>query len=151
MISPRGGEKAAGLQVDIAFAATTLHVFNLHLGTGFIERRRQARRLRNEQIFSLHGIRGPRIVLGDFNEWVRGSASELLTALFESCNIRRSLNRSGTYPGVFPILHLDHIYFDPALCLEKLTLWRDRTAIIASDHLPLVADFRIRLNNPSVN
>jgi endonuclease/exonuclease/phosphatase family metal-dependent hydrolase len=144
-------ERRGCLQVDVALEATTLHVFNLHLGTGFIERRRQARRLWNEQIFSPTGIKGPRIVLGDFNEWVRGSVSDLLAGLFEYADIRRSLNRSRTYPGLLPFLHLDHIYFDPALRLEKLTLWRDRRAIIASDHLPLVADFRIEFNKKHLN
>jgi endonuclease/exonuclease/phosphatase family metal-dependent hydrolase len=37
-------------------------------------------------------------------------------------------------------MHLDHIYFDRNLILEKLILHRSRTALIASDHLPLVAD-----------
>jgi endonuclease/exonuclease/phosphatase family metal-dependent hydrolase len=30
-------------------------------------------------------------------------------------------------------------------------LWRDRTAVIASDHLPLVADFRIESSKASMN
>jgi endonuclease/exonuclease/phosphatase family metal-dependent hydrolase len=47
---------------------------------------------------------------------------------------------------MLPFLHLDHIYYDPALELERLTLHRSRTALIASDHLPLVADFRLRSN-----
>jgi endonuclease/exonuclease/phosphatase family metal-dependent hydrolase len=42
-----------------------------------------------------------------------------------------------------PVLHLDHIYFDPSLHLERLMLHRSRTALVASDHLPLVADFTL--------
>jgi endonuclease/exonuclease/phosphatase family metal-dependent hydrolase len=45
---------------------------------------------------------------------------------------------------VLPLLHLDHIYFDDSLDLEKITLHKSRAALVASDHLPLVADFRIR-------
>jgi endonuclease/exonuclease/phosphatase family metal-dependent hydrolase len=37
---------------------------------------------------------------------------------------------------------LDHIYYDPDLKLENLLIHRSRKAIIASDHLPLLADFR---------
>jgi endonuclease/exonuclease/phosphatase family metal-dependent hydrolase len=40
-----------------------------------------------------------------------------------------------------PFLHLDHIYYDPELRLEQLTLHRTRRALVASDHLPLVGDF----------
>lgn len=139
------------LRVDIQLHTTMLHVFNLHLGTGFIERRRQAHRLWDEQIFAKKEVRGPRIVLGDFNEWTRGSVSQLLNNLFEAADIRSYLNRSRTYPGFLPILHLDHIYFDHVLRLENLTLWQDRTAMVASDHLPLVADFRIELSKSSLN
>lgn len=144
-------ERRGCLRVDIQLDATTLHVFNLHLGTGYIERRRQARRLWNEQIFAKEEVKGPRIVLGDFNEWTRGSVSQLLNSLFEGANLRRHLNRSRTYPGFLPFLHLDHIYFDPALRLEKLTLRRDWTAIVASDHLPLVADFQIEPGKALLN
>ncbi|HWP84738.1 MAG TPA: hypothetical protein VNN17_06080, partial [Terriglobia bacterium] len=104
-----------------------------------------------ERIFAERGIQGPRIVLGDFNEWIQGSVSQLLRGLFETPNLRRHLHRSRTYPGFLPLLHLDHIYFDPVLRLEKLTLWRDRTSLLASDHLPLVADFRLAPDKASRN
>jgi endonuclease/exonuclease/phosphatase family metal-dependent hydrolase len=42
-----------------------------------------------------------------------------------------------------PLFHLDHIYFDSALNLKGLALHRSRTALIASDHLPLFADFEL--------
>lgn len=150
-ISGRRREPRGCLRVDVRFDSTMLHVFNLHLGTGYIERRRQARRLWNEQIFAEKEIFGPRIILGDFNEWIQGSVSQLLGGLFEGANLLRHMNRSRTYPGFLPLLHLDHIYFDPVLRLEKVMLWRDRTALIASDHLPLIADFRIELSKTSMN
>jgi endonuclease/exonuclease/phosphatase family metal-dependent hydrolase len=39
------------------------------------------------------------------------------------------------------VLALDHIYFDASLELTKLKIHRTRTSLVASDHLPLVADF----------
>ena len=41
------------------------------------------------------------------------------------------------------MLSLDHCYFEPPLLLEETRLWRTRTALIASDHLPLIANFRV--------
>jgi hypothetical protein len=35
------------------------------------------------------------------------------------------------------------MYFDSALKIEGLRLYKSRTALIASDHLPLIADFGI--------
>jgi len=131
------------LRTDIQVDAATLHVFNVHLGTAFLEHRAQARRLFDEHILNHEELSGARIVLGDFNEWLRGSVSRTLRSHLEWADIRHHLQRSRTYPGVLPLLHLDHIYFDPALTLERLQLHRKRKAVIASDHLPLVADFRI--------
>jgi endonuclease/exonuclease/phosphatase family metal-dependent hydrolase len=43
------------------------------------------------------------------------------------------------------MVHLDHIFFDASLHLESLKLHRSRTALMASDHLPLIADLRLPL------
>ena len=131
------------LRADIDIGGTTLHLFNVHLGTSFFERRHQIRKLISQGILHSSEFRGVRIVLGDFNEWTRGLASRLLSAHFQRVDLRTHLGRSRTYPGLVPFLHLDHIYFDAALKLEQLTLHRSGTALIASDHLPLVADFHL--------
>ena len=58
--------------------------------------------------------------------------------------VRRRLSRRRTYPGFFPILHLDHIYFEGDIEVRRVELPRTRMSLIASDHLPLVADIRVR-------
>lgn len=141
-ISTDGRERRGCLRADIAIGETTLHVFNVHLGTSFFERRRQGQMLVSREILQRYDLEGPRIILGDFNEWTRGLTSRLLACQLESADLRRHLPRSRTYPGVLPFLHLDHMYFDRTLELEQLILHRSRTALVASDHLPLVADFR---------
>ena len=120
-----------------------LHVYNVHLGTSYVERRNQARRLFDRRILGNSGLTGARIVLGDFNEWIRELASRLLSEHFGSADVRFYYGWSRTYPGVFPFLRLDRIYFDTSLVLERATLHLSRTALIASDHLPIVADFHL--------
>lgn len=142
-ITTQGCEQRGCLRADIDLDTTTLHVFNVHLGTSFFERRQQARKLISSEILHHPGLHGTRVVLGDFNEWTRGRASHLLDRYFQSVDIRANLGRTRTYPGVFPLLHLDHIYFDPALKVRRLELHRSRVALIASDHLPLIADFEL--------
>lgn len=140
-----GRERRGCLRVDLtSVEGRLLHVFNVHLGTAFLERRWQARQLINGGILRQPELEGARVVLGDFNEWTHGLASRLLTQHFKSADIRHHLRRARTYPGVLPLVHLDHIYYDHALVLERLTLHRSRTALVASDHLPLVADFHWR-------
>ena len=118
-----------------------LHVYNVHLGTAVLERRYQAPRLAS--YVHDHRIRGPKIILGDFNEWMRGLATRTLTALFESVDIQSHLKRRRTYPGLFPVVHLDHIYYEGDVEVCGVELPRNRKALIASDHLPLVANLRI--------
>ena len=83
------------------------------------------------------------MILGDFNEWMRGLATRTLSSLFESIDIHAHLQRRRTYPGIFPVLHLDHIYYEGDVEVRSVELPRTRKALMASDHLPLVADLRI--------
>jgi len=131
-------ERRGCLRADIELE-TTLHVFNLHLGTSFFERRQQARKLISPQILHNPELHGVRVVLGDFNEWTRGLASRLLSRNFQ----RDSVGGSRTFPTLLPLLRLDQMYFDPALEMERLAVHRSRTSLVASDHLPLVADFNL--------
>jgi endonuclease/exonuclease/phosphatase family metal-dependent hydrolase len=134
---PRGCQR-----VDLAIGAHTLHVYNVHFGTAVLERRDQARRL--AAVVRDRRVTGPKIVLGDFNEWMRGLATATLAQLLESIDIFAHLRRRRTYPGFFPILHLDHIYYQGRVEVLSVELPRTRKSLIASDHLPLVANLRIR-------
>jgi endonuclease/exonuclease/phosphatase family metal-dependent hydrolase len=144
-ISVQGREQRGCMRVDIDLHRDKLlHVYNVHLGTSYLERRHQARKLLNDEILKKGDHSGPRVLLGDFNEWMRGLASRLLAEHFKSADLRIYLQRSRTYPGVLPLLYLDHIYYDEAFELKNAVAHRSRTALIASDHLPIVADLQLR-------
>jgi endonuclease/exonuclease/phosphatase family metal-dependent hydrolase len=129
-------------RVDISFGSDTLHLYNVHLGTAFLERRYQAGRL--STIVHDRRVGQPKIVLGDFNEWMRGLATTMLSERLQSIDLRSHLRRRRTYPGFLPVLHLDHIYYDGRMEVVKVELPRTRRALIASDHLPLVADLKLQ-------
>jgi endonuclease/exonuclease/phosphatase family metal-dependent hydrolase len=120
-----------------------VHVFNVHLGTGYIERRKQAHLLMSREVLLSPALKHPRLIIGDFNEWTRGLVSRTLQQAFESVDIQLHLKRTRTYPGFMPFMHLDHMYFDRELMLEQFSLHRSRMALVASDHLPLVAEFAL--------
>ncbi|MGE0448100.1 MAG: endonuclease/exonuclease/phosphatase family protein [Vicinamibacterales bacterium] len=128
-------------RVDVDVNGRVLHVYNVHLGTAILERRYQAQRLAT--IVADRHVTGPKIVLGDFNEWMRGLTTTLLSAKLKSVDLGQYLRRRRTYPGLFPILHLDHIYYDGPLEIDYIEVLRTRLALVASDHLPLIADIRI--------
>ncbi len=121
-----------------------LHVFNAHLGTGFLERRKQGRILVSEKVLNNPDHIGSRLLLGDFNEWTTGLATELLRSHMTSVDLTKFVKRSRSYPGIFPLVHLDHIYFDPTFELKHFAIVSNKLTRMASDHLPLVADFEFR-------
>jgi endonuclease/exonuclease/phosphatase family metal-dependent hydrolase len=135
---PRCSQRVA---VDLG-AAGTLQVYNAHLGTALLERRYQAPRL--AAWVDDKRVPAPKIVLGDFNEWSRRLVSDVLAERLNSVDLFPYLKRRRTYPGFFPLLHLDHIYFAGEIEIRHIELPRSRLALMASDHLPLVADLRIR-------
>jgi endonuclease/exonuclease/phosphatase family metal-dependent hydrolase len=139
----RHRERRGCLRTDYELGGTMLHVFNVHLGTGFTERRHQARRLVSRDILHDDDLSGPKLVVGDFNEWTRGLASQLMGDAFRSAEPRGLFRSRKTYPGILPFLHLDHFYYDQRMSLLNVHVSRTRKALIASDHLPIVAEFAV--------
>jgi endonuclease/exonuclease/phosphatase family metal-dependent hydrolase len=134
---PRG---CLEIKVQLASTQNVLQIFNVHLGTGFLERRYQAHRLL-EVIAGDSPQLAPRIILGDFNEWTRGLTTRLLNRHLNSAEPEQRLGRARTYPGVFPLMHLDHVYYNSLLKLKSINVHRSLLALAASDHLPIRADF----------
>jgi endonuclease/exonuclease/phosphatase family metal-dependent hydrolase len=131
-----------GLQrVDVNVDGCTLHVYNAHLGTAILERRYQATKLAS--IIADPHVSGRKILLGDFNEWMKGLTTRMLSSKMKSVDIGKYLPRKRTYPGLFPLVHLDHIYYAGRLEVVGISLPRTALSLVASDHLPLVADIEI--------
>ena len=128
-------------RADIDVNGHTLRVYNVHLGTAILERRHQAGRL--AAIVTDRQVGGAKLVLGDFNEWMRGLTTKLLSHRLKSVELLDYLKHHRTYPGLFPILHLDHIYYAGRIEILGIEVPRTRLSLVASDHLPLVADVRI--------
>ena len=132
--------KRGCIRADLNTPRGALHVFNIHMGTNYFERRHQVRRFLSSK--QLHeNLDGPRVLVGDFNEWIRGLTTHMLSEKFESLNMELHIRKRRSYPGFLPFLHLDHIYFERPLHIEKAELVRTRLARMASDHLPLMAAF----------
>ncbi len=144
-ITARGREPRGILRADVRLKdGKVLHLFNVHLGTAYFERREQARRMISQRILHSAELAGARIVLGDFNEWVPGHATRMLATHFNDLGPHARFERQRTFPCLLPLLRLDHIYFDDRLRLHRLELHRTRKSLVASDHLPVVAEFSLR-------
>ena len=69
--------------------------------------------------------------------------TQTLSGEFHRTDRRDHLPRLRSYPSGLPLLSLDHIYFDHHFRVEGSHFHRSRLSLIASDHLPLVADLSI--------
>ena len=133
------------LRTDLRVGKNTLlHVFNVHLGTSYRERRAQGPLLLSDDMLNHAAHTGPRIIVGDFNEWTRGLTSKLMAQQFRKIDLRDYQRRRGSFPGPIPVLELDHIYYDDALTLAGFRVVRTRLSLMASDHLPLMGEFRVK-------
>jgi endonuclease/exonuclease/phosphatase family metal-dependent hydrolase len=141
-LSWRTREARGCLRVDLAVSGTVLHVFNCHLGLNLRERRRQLDLLAGFIAVS-HQLPGPRVLMGDFNEWHFGPITRGLRREFASPMRRHRLRR--THPSWFPLFKLDRIYWDGALEGREFHAHRTRLARIASDHLPVICRLGVRL------
>ena len=140
----RKREARGVLRTDLSLThGRQLHVFNVHLGTGIFERRHQAQLLMAEEILGSRELSRPRLVIGDFNEWNKGLTTVLMRETFETFTPRHALRFPKTFPGMLPYATLDHCYYESPLQLLNTKLWRSKTALVASDHLPLLADFQL--------
>jgi len=121
-----------------------LEVFNLHLGLSARERHQQVRLLlKSRELADLPADRAC-LVGGDFNDW-----RTLLRAPFiDETGFRCAtdpVSQRGlpmlTFPSFFPQGPLDTIYFRGPLKLTAVKRCRLMLSKLASDHLPVIADF----------
>jgi endonuclease/exonuclease/phosphatase family metal-dependent hydrolase len=103
-----------------------LRVIATHLGLRAAERQAQVARLRE----CLAQSALPTVLLGDFNEWRRGSLATLDL---------HAVPTSPTFPSPVPVARLDRVFVAPHDLRIEAHVHRSRDARVASDHLPLVA------------
>jgi endonuclease/exonuclease/phosphatase family metal-dependent hydrolase len=126
-------------------AGRPLEVFNLHLGLSAREREKQVGALvRSREFLDLdHGM--PCLVGGDFNDWrsrLRPIFVEVL-GFGSATDLRSRWNAvMRTYPSFSPRGGLDRLYYR-SLVLRSAWTCRLQVSRVASDHLPVVADFEV--------
>lgn len=131
--------------LDLAEAGR-LEVFNVHLGLSARERQRQVDLLfRSPELGGLPAA--ARILVGgDFNDW----RSRLWPMFTNGRGFRCATDRRtglghtiATYPSFSPQGGLDRLYFRGDLELVASRRCRLQISRVASDHLPVIADFRL--------
>ena len=142
----RRGCQHTTLAVDMGTAQpVNLDVFNLHLGLSPLERQKQAGILMRSREFMNIGANSACIVGGDFNDWLSRLRALFTVGMSLDCATDRETKLRTrpikTYPSFAPQGGLDRIYYRGNIRFLSALACQHASARIASDHLPIIADF----------
>jgi endonuclease/exonuclease/phosphatase family metal-dependent hydrolase len=127
--------------------AQNVEVFNLHLGLSSQERVRQVGLLIHSEEFRTLTPASPCLVAGDLNDWRTRLAPIFTDILSFECATNHSSgyhNAYLTYPSFSPTGGLDKIFYrGPMQLVKRKRCWMGTTRL-ASDHLPVIAEFELQ-------
>lgn len=126
------------LQMPSGVGPPSLVANNLHLGLVGTERDAQLTRFTRWQGLKQHGAKVPLLVGGDLNDvWATLGRKHL-----KGADLRRAGAVRNSFPATVPLRPLDGLYYRGSLTLVHAYVARCDLARAASDHRPVVADFR---------
>ena len=130
-------EPRGALDVDLEVEGMVFRIISTHLGLRAWERREQVARL----LAALSTTNGDLVMLtGDINEWF--PLRQTLHWLHTFFGKRYA---PATFPSFFPILALDRLWVkkQPNVLKTAIKAYKTPLALIASDHLPLLANITV--------
>ncbi len=139
----RGLEPRGALWVKIEVEGGELDVINTHLGLVPHEQRAQAAALLSDQWMDHPDCTDPAILLGDFNATPRHGAYRRLVSRLRDVQLVNRRRRLRTFPSRLPMLRIDHAFISRSIVVQAVHAPKGALMRAASDHLPLVIDFRI--------
>src|SRR5262249_28522285 len=140
----RRGAQHTRVRVTKAGETAVLDIFNVHLGLSAMERNKQIKRLLGSEDVASLADDAPVLIAGDMNDW-RGllKGRDVRACGFACATSSRPGKRFAlrTFPSYAPTGALDKIFYRGPLKLMSIGASRLKVARIASDHLPVIADF----------
>lgn len=136
----REKERRGMIRVEVDANGRTINFVTTHLDYLYED----GRVFEAEQLLqALAGIKGPLIVVGDFNDLPGAEAYKIMTAQFRDAWIESHAKGEGlSYPADKPAKRIDYIFYRASDPVRARQSWTINT--LASDHLPVVADLEIR-------
>jgi endonuclease/exonuclease/phosphatase family metal-dependent hydrolase len=118
-----------------------LHLVHVHFGLSGRERRWQAAQLLEHSEFQA-AAHLPTMIAGDFNDW-RNTLSKRRFIPEGFRQATAPTRRYRTFPAFLPLASIDKIFYRGALVGVETRVARGRLVRRASDHRPVVCDFRL--------
>jgi endonuclease/exonuclease/phosphatase family metal-dependent hydrolase len=141
-LEPRGC-----LHVTVDTGLKPLHVFCVHLGLRYRERHYQVDRLLSDEVVNSPKFgTGPKVLMGDFNNWWPVKSAQKIHPHFENACVVTGRHRHGTFNKYWDVLCLDYIFASRDLKVEAFEVVKDGIAKVASDHRPVICSLSIPVN-----
>jgi endonuclease/exonuclease/phosphatase family metal-dependent hydrolase len=141
---PARAEKTMGLWVEIPAGDARLQLITAHFFHDYFERHAAAVALAGEEWIGAARAKGPTVFCGDLNCRPVSPIFRTLSAALTPVPSKNGKNGPvTTWPSLLPLVRIDHLFASPDLSVRRVFApWTLRTAL-ASDHLPLIADFTL--------
>ena len=141
----RGLERRGALWVEVEVeGGRKVQIVNTHLGLVPAEQRPQARHLLSGEWLGHPRCADPTILVGDFNATPRYAAYKMFAGRLRDARRAACVRRGAlTFPSRLPMIRIDHIFVSGSVTVSDVHALNGDLAKVASDHLPLVADFQL--------
>ena len=140
-VPPKKRRKGLAAQITITKNKSTrkLMIVNVHLGLAAYERAIQVCELVDNKFVKNTKKHTPILLGGDFNDVWENLCRKVLNAEgFYSIP-----KKAKTFPAIYPTRSLDRIFHRGDIVVEKFFVGRAGVAREASDHLPIIVDFKL--------
>jgi len=136
----RAAERRGMIRTEVNVSGRIVNFVTTHLDYQYED----GRVFETEQLLKfLAGVKGPLIVVGDFNDEPTGAAYKLMTANFDDAWLKDKTNDAGlSYPADKVARRIDYVFARRSDHIKIRKTWT--VATLASDHIPVVVDLDLR-------
>ena len=139
-----GLEPRGAIWVDIERKGTTYHVVNTHLSLHPWERLIQSTALIGTDWLGSPECTGHRILCGDLNAIPRSPVCRGIGKVLRDSQLTKTDHRPlGTWLSQRPVSRIDHVFANEDLEPIYINVPSTHLTRVASDHLPLVVDYKL--------
>jgi endonuclease/exonuclease/phosphatase family metal-dependent hydrolase len=142
-LEPRGA-----LWISAQLGGRHFEVVNTHLGLRGMERLIQVDALLGPDWIGSALPSSPLMLVGDFNAVPSSRAYRRIAQRLRDAQALASGRPRPTFPSRLPFLRLDHVFVNSCVEVVRVDTIRTREARMASDHLPLLVEFRVVSGGP---
>ena len=136
----REAERRGFIRAEVKIDGRVVHFVTTHLDYQHDD----GRLFEAQQMLAFLGdVKGPLIVIGDFNDLPTGQTSQLMRNAFDDAWIDgRGTGEGFSYPADKPTKRIDYIFTRRSDGIKTKRAWVVNT--LASDHVPVVADLELK-------